>query len=234
MATKAGSRATVEPDVAVEADPNDQKAADSLEQMATVVARESDQKLLRTGLLEFLNHSRAGQKHLRREGELLDTTEDIIRDVAGSVGQEQRRISTAEIRDKDQRRKADIEEMEMRRAADERREEKAQERKGERHHEEILDRKAARLRKDERHRQDMKERETKRKVQWTRDVVLIGITVFCVLLSAFLIIFGVTHDKPIFVGGSGVSATIAIGGFARMVFGWGSDPSSPTANSSSG
>lgn len=78
------------------------------------------------------------------------------------------------------------------------------------------------------HQQDLTERETRRKVYRAREGVLIGITIFCVLLSAFLIIFGVAHDKLIFIGGSGVSATIAIGGFAKLVFGRGDPPSSPT------
>jgi hypothetical protein len=83
------------------------------------------------------------------------------------------------------------------------------------------------------HEQDLVERETQRKVQRTRDVVLMGITVFCVLLSAGLIIVGVAEDKPLVVGGSTVSAAVAITGFVKMFFfGWGAaSPSQDHAGS---
>ncbi len=70
------------------------------------------------------------------------------------------------------------------------------------------------------HGQDLRERETRRKTQRARDVALIGVTVFCVLLAAFLLIVGAIEGKAIFFGGSGVSAVIGVAGIAKMLFGW--------------
>lgn len=59
-----------------------------------------------------------------------------------------------------------------------------------------------------------------RKVRRAWDMTLIGISVFSVLLSAFLIVFAVVHEKLIFLGGSGVTAVIAVAGIVRIVWGW--------------
>jgi hypothetical protein len=137
------------------------------------------------------------------------------------------RLLQAEVEDIERRRKADA-----KFAAKNQKRKEAQEDTDEKRREALFqeaqtERAQERDERSECHHQGIKERETRRKIYRVRESVLIGITVFCVLLAAFLIIFGVTHDKLIFIGGSGVSAIIAIGGFAKLVFGWG-DPSPPS------
>jgi Fe2+ transport system protein B len=133
---------------------------------------------------------------------------------------------------------AEIEALERRQDGDSERAQRNQERREVRENaaearkeavflEDIADRKQERELEFASHNQEMAERETRRRIYRVRESVLLGITVFCVLLAAFLIVFGVTHDKLIFIGGSGVSAIIAIGGIAKLIFDWG-DSSSAT------
>ncbi len=109
-----------------------------------------------------------------------------------------------------------------RRKADERREAKGQKRREAREDEErrqatkrfeleVADEEQRLAERAERHAQDLSDRVTGRRI-----------TVFSILLSAFLIIFGVVSGELIFVGSSWVSAVIAITGFAKFFLRWGS------------
>jgi flagellar biosynthesis GTPase FlhF len=72
--------------------------------------------------------------------------------------------------------------------------------------------------------QGLKERETTRKLQRAQDLLLILVTAFFALLSGVLIVYGVVHGEIFFVGGSGVTATITLGGVAKLAVGWESAP----------
>lgn len=72
--------------------------------------------------------------------------------------------------------------------------------------------------------QKLKERETNRKLRRAQDVLVICVTAFFAVLSGVLIVYGVTQEEIFFVGGSGVSATITLGGVARLAVSWGGEP----------
>jgi hypothetical protein len=137
------------------------------------------------------------------------------------------RLIQAEVENIEERRSADLlldERNQARREALEDAEEKRTEGLFE---EDKADRIQQRDERRECHEQGMRERETRRKTYRLREGALIGITIFCVLLAAFLVVFGVTQDKLIFIGGSGVSILLAIAGFAKLIFGWGDSPVPP-------
>lgn len=140
--------------------------------------------------------------------------------LVGGVIEEERdadlRLLEAETIDIVERRKAD-----ERRAAKEQKrreawedEERGQEAK--RFELEVEDQQQRLAERAERHAQDLRDRVTGRRI-----------TVFSILLSAFLIVFGVVSGELIFVGSSWVSAIIAITGFAKFFLRWGSRDSSP-------
>jgi hypothetical protein len=146
----------------------------------------------------------------------------VLKHVAQEEHEADIRRVEAEIRDLDKRRKSD----EKLRARDQERKEAREDAEAEREETlfrcELDERRQASEEKAQVHAQGLKERETTRKVKRARDGILLGATVFCILFSAFLITIGVAQDKPWFIGGSSVSAGIAIAGFVKMFFfGWG-------------
>lgn len=102
------------------------------------------------------------------------------------------------------------------------------------HEEERVDRQQAREERRECHHQDLVERETRRKIYRSREIVLMSGTAACILFSFALIAYGLLVEKPLFVGGSSISAGIAITGFIKMFLGWRNDiPPSQGSSSSS-
>lgn len=93
--------------------------------------------------------------------------------------------------------------------------------------EEQADRGQAREERSECHRQSLVERETRRKIYRSREIVLMSGTAACILFSFALIAFGLLVEKPLVVGGSSISASIAIVGFIKMFLGWRNDPPPP-------
>ena len=83
--------------------------------------------------------------------------------------------------------------------------------------EEIEDRRHKRALRKATHAQKMRDWEARRKIQVAWDAVVIGVTVFCVLVSTILIVFGVVSDEPRLIGGSGITAGIAMIGLLKMV-----------------
>jgi hypothetical protein len=63
----------------------------------------------------------------------------------------------------------------------------------------------------------MSERETRRKTYRLREGVVIGLTAVSGVLAILLTLIAVIHNEPIFLGGSGVSATLTIGGFIKLL-----------------
>ena len=108
MASKTDERTGVESNSPAEVDLSDQRAAEALEQSAKVVTRESDQKLARTAIFDLLSYTRAGQKHLREEGELLEAASHLLHGLAEGATEVQSGVAAANIRDKDERREAEL------------------------------------------------------------------------------------------------------------------------------
>jgi hypothetical protein len=105
--------------------------------------------------------------------------------------------------------------------------EKAQEREDKLFEEKQADRNQERKERRERHKQSLAERETKRKIYQAREIVLMSGTAACLVFSFGLIAYGLIAEKLLFVGGSSISAGIALIGFIKMFLSWKNDtPSS--------
>jgi len=102
-------------------------------------------------------------------------------------------------------------------------EKKAQEREDKLFEEKQADRNQTRKERRERHKQSLVERETKRKIYQAREIVLMSGTAAFLLFSFGLIAYGLIAEKPLFVGGSTISAAIAITGFIKMFLSWKND-----------
>jgi hypothetical protein len=78
------------------------------------------------------------------------------------------------------------------------------------------------------HAQTMRERETDRKLRRAQGTLVLCVTGFFALLSGALVLYGVVHEETLFVGGSGVTAAITLGGILGRAIGWEGKPATET------
>ncbi|HEU4393831.1 MAG TPA: hypothetical protein VFR04_09400 [Solirubrobacterales bacterium] len=188
-------------------------AAAFQEALAQAGDNRDDRQLLRVVLLEQLGNTR----HSTR---VLNLVEKILREDAQADKEDRKKLTDAEIRDRDERRGADLVDALLTRLNQEKREEAAEKREDRRE-------KAAERRANECHEQEMKERETTREDSSRERNLFISLTVICVIatlvFSAVTIVFlflTAKYSQPWgYVGsGIGLALTVATGATAPKGF----------------